>query len=151
MTVAGVWKEEFGQFHIQNPFGRGKGTLHLIKYHALPANLLSFSLIAPALLAKDFGLMRESGMKYCVQIDIHQIQQIPVVAAGDRIDRLIWESDCINKGTHRAFKQFHKGRLHRIFVGATEDRVLQNMKNASGVFRQGLEGNAKGFIRVGPI
>ena len=49
------------------------------------------------------------------------------------------------------FEQFDEGLLDRVAVRPAEHRVLEDMKDAGIVARQGGEGDAEGFILLIPL
>ena len=90
-------------------------------------------------------------MEDCVQIDVHQIEKILIVPAGNGIHRLVRVGHGVQEGLDGGFQQLHKGLLDRVFVGTAEDGVLQNMEYAGGIDGQSLEGDGKSLVLIRPI
>ena len=130
----------------------GKSALHLVEYDALVVGVaLGVKLIPPALLPEDGGVMVDGRVEHRVKIHPHQGQKVLGVAAGNGVERLVREGQRIQKGVHRVFEQFNKRLLDRVAVRPAEHRVLEDMKDAGIVARQGGEGDAEGFILLIPL
>ena len=90
----GVWRiriQGLGNFSFQHVVRGGKRALHLIVNHAVygKLRLRAFQLVMPALLLEDLLFLINIRIKNRVQIDVHQVLEIRIVAARDRIHGLI--------------------------------------------------------------
>ena len=99
----------------QHIIGRRKSSLHLIVDDAVNRDrtLRVLCLIMPALLAEDILLFIDVRIKDCVQIDVHQILEICVVAAGHRIYSLVRISHRVEKCIERTLYQLNERVLDR--------------------------------------
>ena len=86
----GVWRiriQGFGNLALQHVIRRGKSALHFVVNHAVDGKVRFrvLQLVVPALLLEDFFLFVNVGIEHRIQIDMHQVLEIGVVAAGNRI------------------------------------------------------------------
>ena len=111
---------------------RRKSALHLVIDDAVvPERIFRFlQLIMPALLAEDLFILIDIRIEDGVQIDIHQVLKIPVVAACHREDRLVRISHGVEKCVHGPLDEFDKRILQRKFARTAENRVLDDMRHA---------------------
>ena len=151
MAIEVVREQEAVHLVLQHRGGRAEGALHLVEHHALVAQVLPFALIAPALLPEDLALVVNGRVQHRVQIDVHQVEEIPVVPAGDGVHRLVRVGHGVEECLDGALQQLHEGLLHRVLVGPAEHRVLQNVEHTGGVLRQRLEGDGKRLVLVLPV
>ena len=91
MDIGRIRKKGLLDLALQQLFGRRKNPFHLIKYNAVirerPVHIRQF--IVPALLLENLLLLIDIRIKYGVEIHIHQIAEIFIVAARNRVHRLI--------------------------------------------------------------
>ena len=87
-------------------------------------------------------------MKNGIQIDMHQILEIFIIAACDRIDCLLRISHCIQKGVQGTLHQFHKRIFDRIFVRTTQNSVLNDMCHPRGILRRCAKTDIKDLIVI---
>ena len=100
----------------------------------------------PALLAEDLALAVYQRAEHGVQIDAHEVEEILRVAAGYGVISLVREGHGVEEGVHRGLHQLHEGLLGRIALRAAEHGVLQDVKHARVVLRQGGKRNAEGAV-----
>ena len=86
----GVWRiriQGFGNLAFQHIVRRRKGALHFIVNHTVDGKLSfrALQLVVPSLLLEDFFLFINVGIEHRIQINMHQVLEIRVVAAGNRI------------------------------------------------------------------
>ena len=76
---------------VQNLLRRREGALHFVVNHAVIGQRvgLLLHLVMPALLPEDFFVSVDVRIENRIQIDIHQILKIRVIAAGNRVNRLV--------------------------------------------------------------
>ena len=130
----------------------GVSALHLVIYNALEHGLaLLVKFQPPALLPEDIGHFHRQGMEHGIHIHIHQVVEILLVPAADGINGFIRVGHGVEEGLQGAFQQLHEWLLHRIFVAAVEDGVLQNVEHAGAVCGDGAESNGKGHVFVRPL
>ena len=70
----------------------------------------------PALLAEDLLIFIDVRIEDGIQIDIHQVLEIAVVAARNRENRLVWIGHGIEECVHGTLDEFHKRILQREFA-----------------------------------
>ena len=88
--VGGVRIQKTCNLSPQHTFGGGEGTLHLIVNDAVVDQLsVLIQLIVPAFLTKDRFVGINVRIEHCIQIHMHQVLKILVIAACDRINGLI--------------------------------------------------------------
>ena len=151
-AVAAVREQQTHGLRLHQLADIGESTLHLAVYNAVVIGLgvLAVELIVPALLHEDLGLFVDGGAEHRVQIDLHQVVEIFVVAAAYRVDRLVRVGHGVQEGLHGALQQIHEGLPDGETPGAVEHAVLQNVEYAGVVLRQGLEGDGEGLVLVCP-
>ena len=82
---------------------RGVHTLHLVIYHAVAEELaVLIRLVVPALLTEYLLLVINPRIKYRIEIHVHQIGEVLVIAARHRIYGLVRIGHGIEKGIERA-------------------------------------------------
>ena len=102
----------------------------------------------PALLAEDILLFIDVRIEHCVKIDVHQVLEIRVIAARHRIYSLIRVSHRVEKCIERTLYQLNERVLDREIPGAAQYRVLDDMRNAGGIFRRRAESDIEYFIVI---
>ena len=102
----------------------------------------------PALLTQSIFVFINQRVKNSVKINIHQVMEVLIVAAGNRINRFIRISHSVQKGVQRAFNKVNKGLLQMIFARAAERGMLQNVCNACIVSRRRSKGNRKHLVVI---
>ena len=70
----------------------------------------------PSLLFEDLLMLIDIRMEHRVHIDAHQILEIRIIAARDRIDGLLRVRHRIQKRVQRPFHQLHERILDRILL-----------------------------------
>ena len=90
-AVRGIGIHGFHLLPKQHILRGGECTLHLIVHHAVDGqlSLQAAQLIMPALLPENFVRIVYPGIEYRIQIHMHQILKILVIAAGYGINCLI--------------------------------------------------------------
>ena len=132
--------------------GIGKSALHLVEYDAfVVGGAVGVKLIPPALLPEDGGVVVDGRVEHRVEVHPHQGQKVLGVAAGNGVEGFVREGQRVQKGVHRVFEQFDKRLLDRVAIRPAEHRVLEDMKDAGVVARQGGEGDAEGHVRLVPL
>ena len=132
--------------------GIGHGPAHLVEHHAVghePTRLaLALHLVMPALLLEDGSLGVKLGEEHGVEVDAHEVQQVLLVGARNRVHRLVREGQGVQEGLHRRLEQVDEGLLHRVEVAAAQHRVLKDVEDARAVGRRGLEGDGERLVGV---
>ena len=140
------------QIAVDHPVHRGERALHLAVDHAHAAERTVLrKLVVPALLAEDVRVVINGREEHRVQIDAHQVVEVPVVPAGNRVHRLVGEGDRVEEGVQRALQQLHEGVLDRVAVRAAENGMLDDVEDAGIILRDGLKGDAKSLVGVRAI
>ena len=109
--IGGVGVEGGADLPAQNVFRVGEGALHLIIDDAVDRDLAvrALGLVMPALLAENILLSIYIGIKDSVHVDVHQVLEVLLVAACDRINCLVRISHRVQEGVERSLGQFDKG------------------------------------------
>ena len=87
-------------------------------------------------------------MQHGVEVDVHQVEQILLVSARDRIHRLVGEGERVQKRLHRAFEEVDERLLHRELARAVENRMLQDVEDAGVVFGRRLERDRERLVGI---
>jgi len=90
-AIGGMRIQRVHDFPLQHIIRRRKCSLHLIVDHTVDLQLflVTFQLIMPAFLPENGFVFINIRVKYGIQIDMHQVLEIFVVAACNRVYRLI--------------------------------------------------------------
>ena len=120
---------------------RGECALHLIVDHATVRQrcICILQLVVPPLLHEHLRILTHRRVKHRIQIDIHQILEIAVIAACHRVHRLIGERHCIEERIERALHELHERLLQRILARAAEHGVLHDMRHPRIIDRRRTE------------
>ena len=120
---------------------RRERALHLIVDNAAIGErcLRAFDFIVPALLHEHLRILAHRGIEYRVEVDIHEILEILVVAARDRIHRLVRIRHRIEERIEAALDELDERLLERIFARAAERRMLDDMRDARVIRRRRAE------------
>ena len=112
--------------------------LHLIIDHAAVAQglLRLLDLIMPALLHEHLRILAHGWIKDGVEIDIHEVLEILVIATGYRIHRLVRIRHRVEEGVERALDELDERFLERILARAAECRMLHDMRDARIIRRR---------------
>ena len=107
-AIGRIRKKRSHNLSFHHIIRRGISSLHLIVDDSVINELihLIFQLIAPAFLPENQLISVDIRMKYRIQIDIHQIAEILVIAACHRIHGLVRVCHGVQKGIH--------GTLHKL-------------------------------------
>ncbi len=149
-AIGGVRVQGFHFLSKQHIFRGGKRSLHLIVHHAVNGqlSLRAVQFIMPAFLAENLVRVVNSGIEYRIQIYMHQVLEILVIAAGYRVNGLVRIGHGIQKSVQRTFHQFHKRVLHRELPGTAQHGVLQDMGHTCGILRRRAEADIEHLIIV---
>ena len=142
--------ESLENFRVKKVLRGGSRSLHLIKHNAAVAQrfLRAFDFIMPALLHEDFLFLVHSRIEYGIKIHIHEILEVLVVTACNRIHCLIRVCHGVKERVERALYKFNKRFLQRIFSRTAERGVLYNMRHSCIILRRCPEGNRKHLIII---
>ena len=102
----------------------------------------------PAFLLQGEGVLSDKGIEHGVQIHVHQILEVLVVAAGHRVDSLIRIGNGVQKRIQGALHQFHKGFLQPVLAAATEYGMFRNMGHTGFVLGRGTETDGEDFVII---
>ena len=151
-AVAGVRVEQAVHLVVEEGVHVGVGALHLAVDHAVAAGASVLAeLVVPALLQEDLLSGMDQRAEHGVKVDGHEVEKVLLVAARDGVDRLVAEGHGVEIGLHGALQQGHERLPHRIFLGAVEHAVLEDVEHAGVVLRQGLEADRKGLVLRRPV
>ena len=135
--VAGVREQRALGVLGEQALGRGIRALHLVEHNALVGQRLVHSLYikVPALLLQRVpGQARE---EHGVQVDINKVVEVLHIGAGHGVAGLVREGQGVEERVQRALDELHKGLLDRVLLGAAQDAVLQDVRQAGVVRRRG--------------
>ena len=161
VAVGGVGEERAADPLKEHLVRVGEGALHLVEDHAVVDQarvpvarvggrpVLAHELRVPALLLEDARAVVDGGVQDGVEVDVHQVLEVPLVGRGDGVHRLVREGQRVEEGLHAGLEQVDEGLLHGEAVRPAQDRVLQDMEDARVVGGRCLEGDGKGFVDVG--
>ena len=90
-AIGGMRIQRVHDLPLQHIIRRRKCSLHLIVDHAVDLQLflVTFELIMPAFLPENGFVFINIRVKYCIQIDMHQVLEILVITAGHGVYGLI--------------------------------------------------------------
>ena len=128
----------------------GERAFHLIVNDAVHSDLTIGipGLIMPALLAENVLFLINIRIKNSVQVDVHQVLEILVVAARHGIDGLVRISHGIEEGIQRPLRKFNEGILDGKLPGTAQDGVLYDVRDTGGILRRRAEGDIKDLVAV---
>ena len=90
-AIAVVREQQPHGFRLHQLIHAGKRALHLAVHNAVVVGLglCTVEFVVPALLHEDLGLFVDGGAEHRVQVDLHQVVEIPAVAAAHGVHRLV--------------------------------------------------------------
>ena len=149
-AIACIRKQRIHDLSFQNLIRRGKSSFHLIVNNSVifQRPLCIFKLIAPSLLAEDLFFFVNIRIKNSIQVHMHQILEILIVAACNRIAGFIRIGHCIEKCIKRTLYQLHKRIFQRKLPGTAQHAVLQNVGYAGAVFWRSTKSNIKHLVLI---
>ena len=102
----------------------------------------------PAFLLEYLRSLIYVRIKDRIQIHIHEILKILVIAACNRINRLIWISHRVKKCIQRSFGKFHERILRRILLGSAQYGMLHDMLNTRTVLGRSPEAYIENLVII---
>ena len=120
---------------------RGQRALHLIVDDAAVRErvFLLLDLIVPALLHEHLRVLAHVRVEDGVEVDVHEVLEVLVVAAGHRVHRLVGVRHRIEEGIEGALDELDERLLERVLARAAERRVLDDVRDARVVDRRRAE------------
>ena len=122
VSVGGVGKQRRVEACQGDLVRVGHGPAHLVEHnaigHEVPARAFALHFVVPAFLFEDRTLVVELGEEHGVEIDAHQVHEVALVGACDRVHRLVGERERVEERLHRGFEQVDERLLYRILVAA---------------------------------
>ncbi len=100
----------------------------------------------PSFLLKNF--LRDSGIEYRIQVDVHKVVKILKVLAGHGIAGFVRVSKGVQKRLEGPFQKLHKGLFHGVFPGAAKNGMLQDMGHSGGIKGGCSKGDAENLVFV---
>ena len=90
-AIAGIREHCRMDIAVQDALRGGEHTLHLVVYNAIVGELAFriFQLVVPAFLHEDFLLFSDIWVEDRIHVNVHEVLEIGIVAACDRINGLI--------------------------------------------------------------
>ena len=149
-AVGGIRKQGIHDLPFQNVIRGREGSLHLIVNHSADRQraFRIFKVIVPAFLAENLFFFVNIRIEHGIQIHMHQILEVLVIAAGYRITGLVRVGHGVQEGIQRPLYQFDK----RIFQGeiprSAQDAVLRDMGHAGGILRRCPESDVEHLVFV---
>ena len=129
---------------------RGERALHLVVDDAAVRErvLWLLDLIVPALLHEDLRVLAHVRVEDGIEVDVHEVLEVLVVAAGHRVHRLVRIRHRVEEGVERAFDELDERLLERVLARAAERRVLDDVRDARIVDRRRAERDGKDLVVV---
>ena len=126
----------------------GIRALHFTVYNAVDDKGIVgvFQLVMPALLLEDLPVFIDIRIKHRVEIHVHQVAEVTVVAGCHRIEGLVRIRHGIQKRIERSLGKLHERIAARKVFAAVQHRVLDDVRDAGAVGRCGTERGAEGFV-----
>ena len=87
-------------------------------------------------------------MEHGIQIDIHQIPEVLIIAACHREHGLVRIGHGIQEGIHGSLDQLYKRILGRILLRTAQDRVFYDVRDTGGVLRGRAERNVEYLVVI---
>ena len=112
-AVAVVREQSLHCFVFQICVRRRIYSLHFVINNAVVAQLAveAVQIIMPALLTQGVSVLVEGRIEHSVQIYVHQVMEVLIVAAGNGIHGLIREGHSVQKGVQRTLDEVYEGLL----------------------------------------
>ena len=134
----------------QNVIRLRKSALHLVVDNTVDCNLTvgAVCLVMPALLTENILFFVNIWIKNRIQVDMHEVFEILLIAACDRIDCLVRIGHSVEEGVERTLGELDERILDREVPGAAEHCVFNDMRDTGGVLRRRAEGNVKDLVIV---
>ena len=129
---------------------RGQRAFHLVVDNAVHCDraVRVVRLIMPALLAENVLFLVDIGIEHRVQIHVHQVPEVGVVAAGHGIHGLVRIGHRVQKCIERTLDKLNEGILDRKIPRPAQHRVLDDMCDARRILRRRAESDIKHFIVI---
>ena len=102
----------------------------------------------PSLLLENFLFLVYVGIKNRIQIHMHQILEILIIAARNRINCLVAVRHGIKKRIQGTLDKLHKRILHRKILGTAKNGMLYNMRNTCGICWRCAKADVKHLIFI---
>ena len=149
-TVCRIRKQGIHDLALQHIIRGRKCALHLIVDDAVDHDriILLFQLPAPPLLTEDLLIPVNIRIEHRIQIHIHQIPEILIIAAGYREHGFVRIGHGIEEGIHGSLHKLDKRILGRILSGAAQYGVFNDMRHAGGIARGRAERNVEDLIVI---
>ena len=150
-SVGAVREQGLADFVFFDGIRGGIHPLHFIVHHSVVHQglvLAGSQFIVPALLAQGKGIFGNQGVEYRIQVHIHQIAEVLVVAAGHRIYGLVRVGHGIQERVQGPFHQFHERFLQFVFAAAAQDGMFRDVGHAGIILAGGTEADGKDFVVV---
>ena len=109
-AIGDIREQRIHNISFKHIVRRRKCALHLIINDTIIGQraFRFFQMIAPSFLTEDLFFLINVRIEYSIQINMHQVLEILIVAAGNRIAGFVRISHRIQKGIQRALDQFYK-------------------------------------------
>ena len=119
ICIGRIREKGIQDYPVQHSLRRGKRPLHLVVNNTVvfQVRIRAVQFITPALLAEDFFVLVDIWIEYRIHIYMHQILEILVIAARNRINRLVRIGHGIQKSVQGTFHQFYERVLNREVPG----------------------------------
>ena len=102
----------------------------------------------PALLHEHLRIRAHRGVEDRIEVHVHEILKITVIAARDGIHRLVGECHCVEESVERALHKLDERLLQRIFARAAEHGVLDNVCHTRIIDGRRAETDRKDLVVV---
>ena len=131
-------------------FWIGVNSFHLIINDAFISQSAVFikEFIMPSFLLEDARVGIYQRVENSIQVNMHQVEIILVIHAGDRVSCKILGSKGIHKCIERTFYKDIKGAFHGEILTAVQDCVFNDMRCPVIIIRECFKGNGKSLVRI---
>jgi hypothetical protein len=102
--------------------------------------------VVPAFLLED--VRSEPGIKHRIEIHIHEIVKILNILAGDRVTRLVRIGHGVQECLERTLEKLYERFPHRVFAGAAQNGMFQDVSHARGIPRRRSKGDPEHLVLI---
>ena len=149
-SISGIREKVIHNLPFQNFIRWGESTFHLIIYNTVifQRSFLLFQMIVPAFLTENLFSFIDIRIKYRIQINMHQILKILIIAAGYRIAGFIRISHGIQERIQRTLYQFYERILRREILRSTQYGMFHDMWYSGTVWRRCTESDIEYLVVI---
>ena len=149
-AVGGIREKSIENDPLQIFVRRRESALHLIVDNAVVRDRIVFilNMIMPSFLAENIRLVIDMRMEDSIQIDIHQVAEIRVIGARDRIHGLVRVCHRIQECVERTLDELDERVFQREFFGTAQHGMFVDVGHAGRVLGRGAERDVEHLIVI---